>query len=151
MYWFDICVITLIAVFVLMVLICAVDSCVTTRRYKKFYETTEEGKKLYYAQYGLYLLKLIKCSFIKNQMQLKDKIDEYMAYMPDDNENGDILRELKLQYKCSIENLKLIKQEIGDLEKRIEKMVADLPKKYKGILEYNWKNAKVEVGEENIC
>ena len=30
-------------------------------------------------------------------------------------------------------------------------MVADLPKKYEGILEYNWENAKVEIKEEDIC
>lgn len=97
------------------------------------------------------ILKLKRCDFVKNQIQLKDKIDEYIAYMPDDNENGEILRGLKLQYKCNIEELKRINQRIKDSEKQIEKMVADLPKKYEGILEYNWRNAKVEVKEEDIC
>ena len=119
--------------------------------YKKFYETTEDGKKLYCTRYMLDTLKLKRCGFIKNQIQLKDKIDEYTAYMPDDNENGKILRELKIQYKCNIEELKRINQRIEDSEKQIKKMVADLPKRYKGILEYNWKIAKVEVEEENIC
>lgn len=152
MDWFEICIIVLIAVYVLMVLACVVDSYITSWRYKNFYENTEDGKKLYYARYMLDLLKLKRCSFIKNQMQLKDKIDEYIAYMPDDNENEEILRELKLQYKCDTEELKRINQRIEDSEKQIEKMVADLPKKYEGILEYNWKIAKVEVKEEeNIC
>lgn len=71
--------------------------------------------------------------------------------MPDDNENREILKELKLQYNLNVEKLKQIKQEIEDSEKQIEKMVADLPKKYEGILEYNWENAKVEVREEDIC
>ena len=151
MDWFEICIIVLCAVVVLMYLACAVDFCITTQRYKKFYENTEDGKKLYYARYMLSLLKLKRCSFIKNQMQLKDKIDEYMAYMPDDNENREILKELKLQYNLNVEKLKQIKQEIEDSEKQIEKMVADLPKKYEGILEYNWENAKVEIKEEDIC
>ena len=130
---------------------CFIGEGILVRRYKKFYETTENGKKLYYARYMLDLLKIKRCSFIKNQIQLKDKIDEYITYMPNDNENGEILRELKLQYKCNIEELKRINQIIEDLEKRIEKMVADLPKKYEGILEYNWRSAKVEVKEEDIC
>lgn len=151
MDWFEICIIVLIAVYVLMVLACVVDSYIISWRYKNFYENTEDGKKLYYARYMLDLLKLKRCSFIKNQMQLKDKIDEYIAYMPDDNENEEILRELKLQYKCDTEELKRINQRIEDSEKQIEKMVADLPKKYEGISEYNWRNAKVEVKEESIC
>lgn len=151
MDWFEICIIVLCVVVVLMYLVYAVGFCITTQRYKKFYENTEDGKKLYYARYMLSLLKLKRCSFIKNQMQLKDKIDEYVAYMPDDNENREILKELKLQYNLNVEKLKQVKQEIEDSEKQIEKMVADLPKKYEGILEYNWENAKVEVKEENIC
>ena len=151
MHWFNICIIVLCAVVVLMYLVCAVGFCMLTRRYKKFYETTEEGKKLYYARYMLDRLKLKKCGFIKNQMQLKDKIDEYTTYMPDDNENREILKELKLQYNLNVEKLKQVKQDIEDSEKQIEKIVVDLPKKYEGILEYNWANAKVEVKEEDIC
>ena len=132
--------------------ICFSSDGVLAHRYKKFYETTEEGRKLYYVQYELGRLKLKKCGFIKNQMQLKDKIDEYTTYMPDDNENREILKELKLQYNLNVEKLKQVKQEIEDSEKQIEKIVADLPKKYERILEYNWENAKVEVKEEeSIC
>lgn len=120
---------------------------ILARRYKKFYETTEEGKKLYYARYMLDLLKLRMCGFVRSQMRLKDKIDEHTTYMSDDNENREILRELKLQYSCDAAELKKIKQRIEDSEKRIEKMVVDLPKKYKGILKYNWENAKVEIEE----
>lgn len=83
-------------------------------------------------------------------MQLKDKIDEYTTYMPDDNENREILKELKLQYNLNVEKLKQVKQEIEDSEKQIEKIVADLPKKYEGILEYNWENAKVEIEEVSV-
>lgn len=144
---FEICIIVLMVLFALVVIICVAGSYIITWRYKKFYETTEEGKKLYYARYMLDLLKLRKCGFVRSQMRLKDKIDEHTTYMSDDNENREILRELKLQYSCDAEKLKKIKQRIEDSEKRIEKMVADLPKKYKGILKYNWENAKVEIEE----
>lgn len=133
------------------VVVCFIGTAVLTHRYKKFYETTEEGKKLYHARYMLDLLKLRKCNFIKTQIQLRDKINEYITYMPDEDKSREILRELKLQYSCNNEELKQIKQKIEDLENRIEKMVAALPKKYKGILEYNWENAKVEVEEESVC
>lgn len=151
MDWFEICIIILCTVVILMILAYVVDFYITAWRYKKFYETTEDGKKLYYSRYMLDLLKLKRCGFIKNQIQLKDKINEYIAYMPNDSENREILRGLKLQYKYNIEELKRINQRIKDSEKQIEKMIADLPKKYKGILEYNWRNAKVEVKEEDIC
>ena len=151
MNWFEICIIILCTVVILMILAYVMDFYITAWSYKKFYETTEDGKKLYYSRYMLDLLKLKRCDFVKNQIQLKDKIDEYIAYMPDDNENREILRGLKLQYKCNIEELKRINQRIKDSEKQIEKMIADLPKKYEGILEYNWRNAKVEVKEEDIC
>lgn len=51
MNWFEICIIVLCVVVVLMYLVCAVDFCVLARRYKKFYETTEEGRELYCALY----------------------------------------------------------------------------------------------------
>lgn len=139
------------ALFLGSILVYCIGETIFVNRYNKFYETTEEGRKLYCARYMLDLLKLRKCGFIKNQMQLRDKIDEYITYMPNDNENGEILRGLKLQYKYNVEELKRINQRIKDSEKQIEKMIADLPKKYKGILEYNWRNAKVEVKEEDIC
>lgn len=101
MYWFDICIIVLIAVFVLMVLACTVGFYTLTWRYEKFYETTEEGKKLY--------------------------------------------------KRCS-EDLARVNEAMTDWSERIDKIVAALPKKYSGILEYNWANAKVEVKEEErIC
>lgn len=130
---------------------CFIGEEVLARRYKKFYETTEEGKKLYCALYTLDQLKS-KHDFIQIRMQtLRDEIDEYITYMPDEDENRVILREAKLQYHYNGEELKWVKEEMADWEERIKKVVAALPKKYKGILEYNWANAKVEIKEESIC
>lgn len=143
MYWFDICVIVLSAIFVLINLACIVGFCVTTWRYKKFYETTEEGRKLYCAQYELDRLGN-KHDFIKNRMsELRDKINEYTTYMPDENENREILRELKIQYHYNNEELKWTKEAMADRRKLIDEVVAELPKKYSDILEYDWTNVKM--------
>lgn len=148
---FEICIVVLLVLFALVVIVCVAGSYIITWRYKKFYETTEEGKKLYCAQYTLDRLGS-KHDFIKNRMQtLQDKINEYTTYMPDENENREFLRELKLQYHYNNEELKWTKEMMADWRKRIDEMVAALPKKYKGILEYNWENAKVEVKEESVC
>lgn len=130
---------------------CFIRDEVLYHRYTKFYETTEEGRQLYCAQYKLDRLRR-KYGFIEKQMsELRDKINEYTTYMPDENENRKILRELKLQYHYNNEELKWIKEAMVDQEKLIDEMISALPKKYRGIWEYDWWNAKVEVKEENIC
>lgn len=128
---------------------CFIRDEVLYHRYMKFYETTEEGRNLYCAQYKLDRLGR-KHDFIKNRMsELRDKINEYTTYMPD--ENREILRELKLQYHYNNEELKWTKEVMADQEKLIDEMISALPKKYRGIWEYDWWNAKVEVKEEDIC
>ena len=39
---------------------------------------------------------------------------------------------------------------VKDWSERIDKIVAALPKKYRGILEYNWEDAKVEIEEVSV-
>ena len=130
---------------------CFIRDEVLYHRYMKFYETTEEGRKLYCAQYELDRLRR-KHGFIEKRMsELRDKINEYTTYMPDKNENREILQELKLQYHYNNEELKWTKEAMMDQEKLIDEMVAALPKKYRGIWEYDWRNAKVKVEEENVC
>lgn len=131
---------------------CFIRDEVLYHRYTKFYETTEEGRRLYCVQYELDCLGS-KHDFIKNRMsELRDKINEYSTYMPDENENREILRELKLQYHYNNEELKWTKEAMEDREKLIDEMISALPKKYRGIWEYDWRNAKVEVEkEEDIC
>ena len=122
-----------------------------TRRYNKFYETTEEGKKLYCALYTKDRLGS-KHDWLVNQMtELRDKIDEFGAYFPEESHEKAFLQGMKIQYKEYSEELYRTKEAMADWRKRIDEMVAALPKKYKGILEYNWELAKVEVKEESIC
>lgn len=151
MHWFDICIIVLIAILALMYLTCAVDFYMNVWRYKKFYETTEEGRNLYYALYTKDRLGS-KHDWLVNQIrELRDKIDEFEHYFPDECNEKDFIREMKNQYKRCSEDLARVNEEMADWSERIDKIVAALPKKYRGILEYNWEDAKVEVKEEDIC
>ena len=150
MDWFEICIIVLCIVVVLMYLVCAVGFCVLARRYKKFYETTEEGKKLYHALYTKDRLDS-KHDWLLNQMgELRDKIGEYEHYFPDEYYEKDVIRGMKAQYKEYSDELYRTKEAMKDWSERIDKMVAALPKKYRGILEYNWANAKVEIEEVSV-
>ena len=151
MYWFDICIIVLIAVFVLMVLACTVGFYTLTWRYEKFYETTEEGKKLYCALYTKDRLGSRHDWLVNRMSELRDKIDEFETYFPEESREKASVHEMKTRYKEYSDELYRTKEAMKDWSERIDKMVAALPKKYNGILEYNWTNAKVEIKEENIC
>lgn len=148
MHWFDICIIVLTTILVLMYLTCALDFYINVWRYKKFYETTEEGRNLYCALYTKDRLGS-KHDWLVNQIrELRDKIDEFEYYFPDECNEKDFIREMKNQYKRCSEDLARVNEAMADWSERIDEMVAALPKKYSDILEYNWANAKVEVKEE---
>lgn len=151
MDWFEICIVVLCAVIVLICLICPVGFCVLARRYKKFYETTEEGRKLYCALYTLDRLRS-KHEWLVNRMQdLRDEIDKITRYFPDGCKEKLSLVDMKNEYKERTHELGRVQDEEAYLSEKINKMVAALPKRYSDILEYNWENAKVEVKEEDIC
>ena len=152
MDWFEICIIILCIVVVLMYLVYAVGFCVLARRYEKFYETTEEGRELYCALYTKDRLGS-KHDWLVNQMrELRDKIDEFEFYFPEERSEKAFLHGMRVRYKEYSDELYRTKEAMKDWSERIDKMVAALPKKYDEILEYNWANAKVEVKEEErIC
>ena len=131
---------------------CLVGMGMLSRRYKKFYETTEEGRKLYCALYTKDRLGS-KYDWLVNRMsELRDKIDEFETYFPEESHEKAFIHGMKVQYKEYSDELYHTKEEMKNWSERIDKMVAALPKKYNGILEYNWANAKVEVKEEeSIC
>lgn len=152
MYWFEICIIVLVATVVLMYLVYAVGFCVLTRRYKKFYETTEEGRNLYYALYTKDRLGSKHDWLVNRMSELRDKIDLLETYFPEESHEKASIHAMKARYKEYSDELYRTKEAMKDWSERIDKMVAALPKKYNGILEYNWANAKVEVKEEeSIC
>lgn len=133
------------------VAICFSSEGVLSHRYKKFYETTEAGRKLYYALYTKDRLGSKHDWFVNRMSELRDKIDEYEHYFPDERYEKDVIHGMKVQYKEYSDELYRTKEAMADWGKRIDEMVAELPKKYKGILEYNWENAKVEFKEESVC
>ena len=151
MDWFEICIIVLCVVVVLMYLACAVDFYITTWRYKKFYETTEEGRELYCALYTKDRLGSRHDWLVNRMSELRDKIDEFETYFPEESREKASVHEMKTRYKEYSDELYRTKEAMKDWSERIDKMVVALPKKYDEILEYNWANAKVEVKEENIC
>ena len=152
MDWFEICIVVLCAVVVLICLICPVGFCMLARRYKKFYETTEEGRELYRALYTKDRLGS-RCDWLVNRMsELRDKINEFEAYFPEESREKASIHAMKARYKEYSDELYHTKEAMKDWSERIDKMVAALPKKYDEILEYNWANAKVEAKEEErIC
>lgn len=148
---FEICIIVLMVLFALVVIICVAGSYIITWRYKRFYETTEEGKKLYCALYTKDRLGSRHDWLVNRMSELRDKIDEFETYFPEESREKASVHGMKTRYKEYSDELYRTKEMIKDWSERIDKMVAALPKKYNGILEYNWANAKVEVKEENIC
>lgn len=151
MDWIGICIIVLISVYVLMIPIGLLGLCILTRRYKRFYETTEEGRKLYHALYTKDRLGSKHDWLVNRMSELRDKIDEFETYFPEESREKASVHGMKARYKEYSDELYRTKEAMKDWSERIDKMVAALPKKYSDILEYNWANAKVEVKEGDIC
>ena len=152
MYWIGICIIVLISIYVLMIPICLVGIFILNWRYKKFYENTEEGRKLYCALYTKDRLGSKHDWLVNRMSELRDKIDEFETYFPEESHEKASIHGMKARYKEYSDELYRTKEAMKGWGERIDEMVAALPKKYSDILEYNWANAKVEVKEEErIC
>lgn len=139
------------ALFLGSILVCCIGETIFVNRYNKFYETTAEGKKLYCALYTKDRLGSQHDWLVNQMSELRDKIDEFEFYFPEECAEKAFLHGMKVRYKEYSDELYRTKEAMADWGKRINEMVAELPKKYKGILEYNWELAKVEVEEEDIC
>ena len=137
-------------ILVIFTVCCLVGMEMLPRRYKKFYETTEEGRKLYCALYAKDRLGS-RCDWLVNRMsELRDKIDVLETYFPEESREKASVHGMKTQYKEYSDELYRTKEMIKDWSERIDKIVAALPKKYRGILEYNWEDAKVEIEEVSV-
>lgn len=135
---------------VIFTICCLVGMEMLPRRYKKFYETTEEGRKLYYALYTKDRLGSKHDWLVNRMSELRDKIDEFETYFPEESHEKASIHGMKARYKEYSDELYRTKEEMKNWSERIDKMVAALPKKYRGILEYNWANAKVEIEEVSV-
>ena len=138
-------------ILVIFTVCCLVGMEMLPRRYKKFYETTEEGRKLYCALYTKDRLGSKHDWLVNRMSELRDKIDEFETYFPEESHEKASIHEMKARYKEYSDELYRTKEAMKDWSERIDKMVAALPKKYSDILEYNWEDAKVEVEEKDIC
>ena len=147
---FEICIIILMVLFALVVIICVAGSYIITWRYKKFYETTEEGRNLYCALYTKDRLGSRHDWLVNRMSELRDKIDVLETYFPEESREKASVHGMKTRYKEYSDELYRTKEMIKDWSKRIDKIVAALPKKYRGILEYNWEDAKVEIEEVSV-
>ena len=150
MDWFEICIVVLCAVVVLICLICPVGFCMLARRYKKFYETTEEGRKLYCALYAKDRLGSRHDWLVNRMSELRDKIDLLETYFPEESREKASVHGMKTRYKEYSYELYRTREMIKDWSERVNKTVAALPKKYRDILEYNWEDAKVEIEEVSV-
>lgn len=131
---FEICVVVLLVLFALVVIVCVAGSYIITWRYKRLYETTEEGKRLYYALYTKDRLGSQHDWLVNQMSELRDKIDEFEFYFPEGCAEKAFLHGMKVRYKEYSDELYRTKEAMVDWGKRIEKMVVALPKKYNGIL-----------------
>ena len=137
-------------ILVIFTVCCLVWMEMLPRRYKKFYETTEEGRKLYCALYTKDRLGSKHDWLVNRMSELRDKIDEFEAYFPEESREKASIHGMKARYKEYSDELYRTKEAMADWSERIDEMVAALPKKYRGILEYNWANAKVEIEEASV-
>ena len=141
----------LATILVIFIVCCLVGMGILSRRYKKFYENTEEGRKLYRALYTKDRLGSKHDWLVNRMSKLRDKIGELETYFPEESREKASIHGMKTRYKEYSDELYRTKEAMKDWSERIDKMVAALPKKYRGILEYNWEDAKVKVEEERVC
>lgn len=124
----------------LLIDICIICSFILTRRYKRFYRDTDEGRQLYellHTKDGL----IIEKSYIEKTMaELVDVIDE-LSYCTDDFAKIE-LQHHRIMYDNALTELNRIRSGIYSIDKDIEEIVSKLPVKYKDALRYDYNIAK---------
>lgn len=124
----------------LLIDICIICSFILTRRYKRFYRDTDEGRQLYellHTKDGL----IIEKSYIEKTMaELVDVIDE-LSYCTDDFAKIE-LQHHRIMYDNALTELNRIRSGIYSIDKDIEEIVSKLPAKYKDALRYDYNIAK---------
>ena len=125
-------------VFVSICIICYVGVTILCSRYKKFYSTSEgeELKKL---------LELQKeTGAIRYQLSIEhEKLkNEIIRYLFDEKFNDYAeLESLIYTYHVQTHALSLLARELEEYQVQIQLFVQQLPKKYRGILDYNYEEA----------
>ena len=130
--------------------ICIAGNLVLARRYKKFFETTEEGKRLYCALCTKDKLGSKHDKLLNQMYEVRDRIDELEYYFPEVSQDSQPLCRLKAQYKDYSDELDRTRESMVRLENYIKETVDTLPKKYRGVLEYNWKDIEIKTKKDTV-
>lgn len=138
-------------VIVIATMLAVVFSCVYSmmklyaiaRRYKRFYKNTETGKLLHSC---LYTRKNLREEAEWHKARINVCQAKMAVYRV---RQCDFLFECYAEENASREQeLAAIITDIRSLDVRIGKIIASLPKKYQGILEYDWEKVDVEYPNE---
>lgn len=111
---------------------------VLDHRYKKFYQNTEEGHLLYKLLVQKSTIE-IRYDFWSAKMTSLESMIDRRTYYPQDALNGIELTELRKEYSDITVYLEKLLIAFGAIENQINTLVASLPKKYKDILNYNYR------------
>lgn len=130
--------------------VCIAGNLVLARRYKKFFETTEEGKRLYCALCTKDKLGSKHDKLLNQMYEVRDRIDELEYYFPEVSQDSQPLCRLKAQYKDYSDELDRTRESMVRLENYIKETVDTLPKKYRGVLEYNWKDIEIKTKKDTV-
>lgn len=130
--------------------ICIAGNIILARRYKKFFETTEEGKRLYCALCTKDKLGSKHDRLLNQMYEVRDRIDELEYYFPEVSQDSQPLCRLKAQYKDYSDELDRTRESMVRLENYIKETVDTLPKKYRGVLEYNWKDIEIKTKKDTV-
>lgn len=121
-------------------IICAVEWEIRSKRYEKFYKTTELGQDL------LALLKIIEFteedieSYNEILETTAEQIDEIESYYPNETYYAEKVNGLKQKYLETKKQLAGSKEYLSAGKMRLERIKEELPKKCKNILEYDWRS-----------
>lgn len=124
----------------LLIDICIICSFILTRRYKRFYRDTDEGRQLYELLHTKDGLIIEKSCIEKTMADIVDVIDE-LSYCTDDFAKIE-LQHHRIMYDNALTELNRIRSGIYSIDKDVEQIVSKLPVKYKDALRYDYNIAK---------
>lgn len=140
---FEIIFISFLVGIILLFIVCLISLFHIEWKYKKFYFTTEEGKRLYKLLNERDIIENTY-TFWNNRLTALESLIDKSCYYPDDSINLDKVTNMRKEYLEVTLYLEELLMSHVLCDSKIKELVASLPKKYKHILEYNWKAIKYE-------
>ena len=122
---------------------------VLSKRYERFYLTTDLGKELHKLLYNRDKLDT-DIDWCKRRLKsTRDKLDEIHRYYPKNEyfrKESDILRLEYLECKRDLSSKQAL---VVDCEVQLEKIKKQLPKSCKNILQYDWRNVNIKYEDDD--